>query len=60
MSLGPIANLAAPDGLLVLGGVSINLLPIAMTTVNVVSSALYLKGFPIKTKIQLYAMALFF
>lgn len=60
VSLGPIANLAAPDGLLVLGGVTVNLLPVAMTTVNVISSALYLKGFPIKTKIQLYAMALFF
>ena len=28
--------------------------------INVVSSAIYLKGFPLKTKIQLYGMALFF
>lgn len=60
VTLGPIVDLAAPDGLLHIGGVVINLLPIAMTTVNIISSALYLRGFPLKTKIQLYAMALFF
>ena len=60
VSLGPIMDLGAPDGLLVIGGISINLLPILMTLINVISSALYLKGFPLKTKIQLYAMALFF
>lgn len=60
VSLGPITDLGAPDGLLVIGDLQINLLPILMTTVNLISSALYLKGFPLKTKIQLYAMALFF
>lgn len=60
VSLGPIADLGAPDGLLVIGGITINLLPVAMTVINVISSAIYLKGFPLKTKIQLYAMALFF
>ena len=60
VSFGPIADLSAPDGLLVIGGVAINVLPVLMTTVNVISSAIYLKGFPLKTKIQLYAMALFF
>lgn len=60
VSLGPITDLGAPDGLLVIGGVAINLLPILMTTINLISSALYLKGFPLKTKIQLYGMALFF
>ncbi len=60
VSFGPIADLGAPDGLLVIGGVTLNLLPILMTLINFVSSALYLKGFPLKTKIQLYGMALFF
>lgn len=59
-SFGPISNLALPDGLLILEGLSINVLPILMTAINCVSSAIYLKGFPRKTKIQLYAMALFF
>ena len=60
VSLGPIADLGAPDAMLVVGGVAINVLPILMTLVNVISSAIYLKGFPLKTKIQLYGMALFF
>lgn len=60
VSLGPIQNLGAPDGLLVIGGLTLNLLPILMTLVNAISSAIYLKGFPLKTKIQLYGMALFF
>lgn len=50
VSLGPIADLGAQDGLLVIGGVAINLLPVIMTVVNIVSSVLYLKGFPLKTK----------
>lgn len=59
-SFGPIPDLSVPDGLLQIGGFTINLLPFIMTLVNVVSSSLYLKGFPLKTKIQLYGMALFF
>ncbi len=58
--LGPIKDLGAPDGLIVIGGVAINFLPILMTLVNVISSAIYLKGFPLKTKVQIYGMALFF
>lgn len=60
VSLGPISDLAVPDGMLVIGGMAVNLLPIIMTLINVISSAIYLKGFPLKTKIQLYGMALFF
>ena len=60
VALGPITDLGAPDGLLIIGGLAINLLPILMTLINVISSAIYLKGFPLKTKVQLYAMALFF
>lgn len=60
VSFGPIKDLSAPDGLIQIGGFAINLLPILMTSVNVISSALYLKGFPLKTKIQLYGMAVFF
>ena len=59
-SFGPIADLSLPDGLIVIGGITINALPVLMTMINVISSAIYLKGFPLKTKIQLYGMALFF
>ncbi len=60
VAFGPIQDLGAPDGLMIICGFTVNLLPILMTLINVISSALYLKGFPLKTKIQLYGMALFF
>ena len=60
VSFGPIADLGAPDRLLRLFGHPVNLLPVLMTAINFLSSAIYLRGFPGKTKIQLYAMALFF
>lgn len=60
VSFGPIADLGKEDGLIVIGGIAINLLPILMTAINAVSTYIFTKGFPLKTKIQLYAMALFF
>lgn len=60
VSFGFIKNLAAPDALLNVGGMTVNVLPIIMTVVNLVSTYLFTKGFPLKTKIQLNAMALFF
>lgn len=60
VSFGPIADLSKPDALLAIGGISVNILPILMTAINIVSSAIYSKGYPPKTKIQLYAMATVF
>lgn len=60
VSFGPIANLGAPDGLITLFGISINLLPILMTIINVIAAAIYLKGFPLKSKIQMYGIAVIF
>ena len=60
VTFGPIADLGKPDGLIVLGGLHINVLPVLMTAVNVVSTAIFTKGYPLKTKIQLYGMAAFF
>ena len=60
VSLGPIADLGAPDGMLVLGGMTVNVLPVLMTLINVVSGAIYSRGFPLKTKVQLYGVALIF
>ena len=59
-SFGPIADLGAPDGLLHIFGLTLNLLPIVMTAVNLVSCVIFTKGSPLKTKLQLYAMAIFF
>ena len=55
-----IKDLGAPDGLIQLFGYSINLLPILMTVINIISSAIYTKDASTKTKVQLYVMAAFF
>ena len=60
VSFGPIRDLGAPDALITLGGLTVNLLPILMTAINVISAAIYMKGFPLKSKIQMYGMALIF
>lgn len=60
ISFGPIPDLGAPDGMLVLFGITINLLPILMTLINIISSMIYTRGYPLKTKIQLYGMAAIF
>lgn len=57
---GPVLDLSAPDGLLVVGGVRINILPVVMTILSMVSGYIYLKGFPLKNKVQHYGMAVFF
>ena len=57
---GPIADLGAPDALWQFGDVTINALPIIMTAINVVSAAIYMKGFPLKSKVQMYGIAAIF
>ena len=59
-SFGPISDLGMPDGLIVLGPVTINLLPLLMTAINMVSSVIYLRGRDIKQKIQMFAVAAVF
>lgn len=59
-SFGIIADLGTPDALLHFGTISINVLPVIMTSVNLISCVIFTKGYPLKTKIQLYGMALFF
>ena len=58
--LGPIRDLGKPDGLLVIGGWTINLLPILMTVINIVSGMIYTRGMSLRSKVQLYGMALLF
>lgn len=60
VSFGVIQDLGAADALLHLGGLSINILPIIMTAVNLVSCVIFTRGYPVKTKIQLYGVAIFF
>ncbi|MBO6193072.1 MAG: membrane protein insertase YidC [Clostridiales bacterium] len=60
VSFGPIADLGAPDQMFVLFGFGINILPILMTLINFISGYIYTKGMPLKSKVQLYGMALVF
>ena len=60
VSFGPIADLGRPDGLLQIAGISVNILPVIMTFVNLVSCVIFTKGSPLKAKLQLYIMAFFF
>ena len=57
---GPIRDLSAPDGLLNIAGHAVNLLPILMTAINIVSGAVYTRGHTLRSKLQLYGMALVF
>ncbi len=61
ISFGPITDLGKPDGLIALGeGIRINFLPILMTCINLLSGAVYTKGFTWKQKAQIYVLALVF
>ena len=59
-AFGPIADLGKPDGMLTIAGMTVNVLPLIMTGINLISSYLFTRGYPLKTKVQLYGMALVF
>ena len=55
-----LKNLGAPDKLLKIGGLSINVLPILMTVINIISATIYNRTEGFKDKLKTYAMALVF
>ncbi|MDR2786194.1 MAG: membrane protein insertase YidC, partial [Treponema sp.] len=55
-----ITDLAAPDGLVSLASLKLNVLPVMMTVINIIAGAIYLRGFPLKDKVQVYGMAAIF
>ncbi len=55
-----LQNLSQPDRLLSIGGLSVNLLPVIMTVINLVSAFVYTKNLQLKDKIQLIVMAMIF
>ena len=55
-----IKDMGKPDALFKIGNFSVNILPIAMTLINIVAGAIYTKGFAVKEKVQIYGMALVF
>ena len=57
---GPVKDLSAPDGLLLIEGITVNILPILMTLINIISGVIYGKGLPLKSKIHMYLIAAVF
>ena len=55
-----IRDMGQQDAIFTIGSFPVNILPIAMTVINIIAGAIYTKGFPIKEKIQIYGMALIF
>jgi len=52
-----IKNLGAPDAIINYG---VNVLPLLMTAINCTTSAIYTRSFPLRDKVQVYALALVF
>ena len=55
-----IRDMGSEDALFKIGSFPVNVLPIAMTLVNLIAGAIYTKGFKFKDKITIYGMALVF
>ena len=60
VSFGPFMDLQAPDQMLTFSDTVVNFFPILMTLINIVSCYVYLKGMPLKYKLQSYGMAVVF
>lgn len=60
VQFGPIHDLGAPDRLLVIGNVVINVLPIIMTMLNLVSGLVYSRGQGVRIKLQVFGLAAVF
>lgn len=55
-----LRDLGAPDALLCVGSVQINVMPLIMTAVNFLSAFVYTNNLTRKDKVQLYSMAVLF
>ena len=57
---GPINDLSMPDRLIQVGTISINVLPIAMTLISIISGIIYTRGFSKREKIQTFVLPVIF
>ncbi|MBR5097233.1 MAG: YidC/Oxa1 family membrane protein insertase, partial [Treponema sp.] len=55
-----IKDMGAPDATFCIGNFPVNVLPIAMTLINMVAGIVYTKGLAAREKIQVHGMALIF
>ncbi len=60
MQFGFIQDLGKEDAVFMIGSFPVNILPILMTLINIVSGIIYTKGHPLKAKIQVYGLAAIF
>jgi len=55
-----LRDLGTPDRLVTIGSISLNILPVIMTVINIAASAVYTKGLELKEKLTLYLTAFLF
>ncbi len=60
MQFGILSDLGKEDALFMIGNFPVNVLPILMTLINIVSGIIYTKGHPLRSKIQVYGLAAVF
>lgn len=60
MPFGFISDLGKEDAMFTIGSFPVNVLPILMTLINIVSGIIYTKGHPLRAKIQVYGLAAVF
>ena len=60
MPFGFISDLGREDAMFMIGSFPVNVLPILMTLINIVTGIIYTKGHPLKSKIQVYGLAVIF
>ena len=60
MKFGFISDLGREDAMFSIGSFPVNILPILMTLINIISGIIYTKGHPLKAKIQVYGLAAVF
>ena len=55
-----LSNLGAPDQMFTIGGFAVNVMPIAMTLLNCISTFIYTRDLALRDKLQAYGLALVF
>ncbi|MBQ6018137.1 MAG: membrane protein insertase YidC [Clostridiales bacterium] len=60
MRFGILSDLGKEDALFMIGNFPVNVLPILMTLINIISGIIYTKGHPLRSKIQVYGLAAVF
>ena len=55
-----LKDLGSPDKLVTIGSISLNILPVIMTVINIAASAVYTKGLELRDKLTLYLTAFLF